>query len=149
MGRPGPDDRTIAEGPSAVGPLDRIRDHLANERTFLAWVRSAIALLGLGFVLARMGLFLRRFAALGGADVRLGAHAGNEFLITGIIFLVFGTILGAGSGWHYDRVRRGIELGQFGPSRGMVLALTAVIAAGGLVIVALVLWRTIELEGGR
>jgi uncharacterized membrane protein YidH (DUF202 family) len=34
---------------------EKIRDHLANERTFLAWVRTALGLIGLGFVLARMG----------------------------------------------------------------------------------------------
>ena len=148
MGSPSQDVPPTTDGPPAGGPLNRIREHLANERTFLAWIRTAIALLGLGFVLARMGLFLRQFAALGGANLRLGAHAGNEFLVTGLVFLVFGTVLGAGSGWHYDRSRREIEAGSFGPSRRMILALTVIIAAGGLVIVGLVLWRTIELGGG-
>lgn len=36
-------------------------DYLAAERTFLAWIRTGIALMGLGFVLARFGLFLREF----------------------------------------------------------------------------------------
>jgi putative membrane protein len=35
------------------------RDHLANERTFLAWVRSCIAIMALGFVVARFGLLIR------------------------------------------------------------------------------------------
>src|SRR5690349_11464639 len=43
----------------------RIADHLANERTFLAWIRTALGLIGLGFVLARMGLFLRNLAMAG------------------------------------------------------------------------------------
>jgi uncharacterized membrane protein YidH (DUF202 family) len=34
---------------------------LANERTFLAWLRTCIAIVGLGFVVARFGLFLREF----------------------------------------------------------------------------------------
>ena len=51
-------------------------NHLANERTFLAWVRTALSLLGLGFVLARMGLFLRQLAVVGGASVHLGAQRG-------------------------------------------------------------------------
>jgi putative membrane protein len=37
------------------------RDYLAAEGTFLAWVRTALALLALGFVLARFGLFLQQF----------------------------------------------------------------------------------------
>jgi uncharacterized protein (DUF302 family)/uncharacterized membrane protein YidH (DUF202 family) len=36
-------------------------DYLAAERTVLAWIRTGIALMGLGFVLARFGLFLQEF----------------------------------------------------------------------------------------
>jgi putative membrane protein len=43
----------------------RTRDYLANGRTFLAWVRTALALIGLGFVLARLDLFLRLAAGRG------------------------------------------------------------------------------------
>ena len=137
---------TQNQTPGRADAPNRTREHLANERTFLAWVRTALALLGLGFVLARMGLFLRQLAAIGGASIRLPAHAGNEFLITGLVFLVLGTALGAGSGWHYDRARKAIDSGQFEAVRLMVIALTAVIAAGGLVIVGLVLWRTLTIE---
>jgi putative membrane protein len=35
----------------------RIRDHLANERTYLAWMRSAIALMGFGVLIARLRMF--------------------------------------------------------------------------------------------
>lgn len=36
----------------------KIRDHLANERTFLAWVRTGVAMMGFGFVVARLRLEL-------------------------------------------------------------------------------------------
>ena len=39
--------------------LGRQREHQANERTFLAWLRTSLALIGFGFVIARFGLFLR------------------------------------------------------------------------------------------
>jgi len=48
----------VAPGPEST----RAREHLANERTLLAWVRTAVALMGLGFVVARFGLFLRQLA---------------------------------------------------------------------------------------
>ena len=79
---------------------NRTRDHLANERTFLAWVRTALGLIGLGFVLARMGLFLAQLAVAGAMPVR-GRHAGQEFIVIGIVFLLLGTMLGGWSGWLY------------------------------------------------
>lgn len=36
-----------------------LRDHLANERTLLSWVRLGLSAAGFGFVVARFGLFLR------------------------------------------------------------------------------------------
>jgi len=119
----------------------RASDHLANERTFLAWVRTSLGLIGLGFVLARMGLFLRQFGATLAAPGALtrDAHAGHEFLLTGVAFLVSGTALGGYSGWLYARNRRALDADQFVPAAGAVLTLTAVVVLGGLVIVALVL----------
>ena len=37
-------------------------DYLANERTYLAWIRTGIAIIALGFVVARFGLFLRELS---------------------------------------------------------------------------------------
>ena len=119
-------------------------NHLANERTFLAWVRTALALLGMGFVLARMGLFLRQLAVVGGASVHLGTHAGREFVVTGVIFLIMGTLLGAWSGVRYDENRRALDADRFEPARLPVLAVVGSVVLGGLVIVGLVLWRTLE-----
>jgi putative membrane protein len=41
-----------------IGPSKQnLRDYLAEERTFLAWIRTGIALMGFGFVVARFGIF--------------------------------------------------------------------------------------------
>ncbi|HEY5336691.1 MAG TPA: DUF202 domain-containing protein [Rhizomicrobium sp.] len=39
-------------------PIQNHRDHAANERTFLAWVRTSVALIGLGFLVERFDLFV-------------------------------------------------------------------------------------------
>ena len=39
-----------------------VSDYLANERTYLAWIRTSIAIIALGFVVARFGLFLRELS---------------------------------------------------------------------------------------
>ncbi|HKF26126.1 MAG TPA: DUF202 domain-containing protein [Candidatus Acidoferrum sp.] len=41
-------------------PKAELRDYLAVERTFLAWIRTGVALMGFGFVVARFGLFLQQ-----------------------------------------------------------------------------------------
>lgn len=140
------DDRKVAS-PEATART--ASNHLANERTFLAWVRTALSLLGLGFVLARMGLFLRQLAVVGGANVHLGAHAGREFVVTGAIFLILGTLLGGWSGLRYDANRRALDADRFEPARLSVLALVGVVVLGGSVIVGLVLWRTLEVGTDR
>jgi putative membrane protein len=137
---------------------EKVRDHLANERTYLAWVRTALGLIGLGFVLARMGLFLRQIAltasaeglagvgAAAGARIGQGLHNGQEFLVTGVVFLVIGTTIGGWSGWHYDRNRRAIDSDRFEAALRPVIALTAVVALGGLVIIGLLIWRMLASE---
>ena len=42
------------------------RVYFAAERTFLAWIRTGLALMGFGFIVARFGLFLREMAAITG-----------------------------------------------------------------------------------
>jgi putative membrane protein len=109
-------------------------------------------MIGLGFVLARMGLFLRQLAvttaaaglAPAGDNPLRTLHAGHEFLVSGVVFLAVGTALGVWSGWLYDRNRRSIDAGRFEPARGSVLALTAVVVLGSLVIIGLVVWRVVE-----
>ena len=46
---------------------------LAAERTLLAWVRTSLAMMGFGFVVAKFGLFLREVAAVNGTPLRPGS----------------------------------------------------------------------------
>jgi putative membrane protein len=117
------------------------REHLANERTFLAWVRTSLALIGLGFVLARMGVFLRELGNAGAPQLQHRIHGGGEFIVSGIIFVLFGTLLGGWAGRRFRRVREGIDEGRFEPALDVVATVTAVVVFGGLVIVVLVIWR--------
>jgi putative membrane protein len=52
--------------PAGGKPGTDLRDYLAEERTFLAWIRTALALTGFGFVVARFGLFLEEIQAARG-----------------------------------------------------------------------------------
>jgi putative membrane protein len=123
---------------------DHTREHLANERTFLAWVRTSLGLIGLGFVLARMGLFLRQLAAVSlvheGHRVRF--QAGHEFLVSGVVFLLIGIAFCGWSAQRYRQNRQAIDTNQFEPAERSIIAVTALVVVGGLVIAGMVVWRT-------
>ena len=58
-------------------------DHFANKRTFLAWIRTGIALMGFGFVIAKFEIFLHIL-------VRESVTSLNKSLIAGEIMIVLG-----------------------------------------------------------
>jgi len=107
----------------------RAAEHLANERTFLAWVRTNIALISLGFVLARLGPWLRES---GGNAPRLASKA----LPLGIGLVGFGTLLTLLAAWRYDAVNREIETGLVKTDRILVWFVTVAIAliSGALIV---------------
>ncbi|MDQ2684830.1 MAG: DUF202 domain-containing protein [Thermoproteota archaeon] len=47
---------------------DRSQQYLANERTFLSWVRTSIALVGLGFIISKFSFFLKEFRLVMGGN---------------------------------------------------------------------------------
>jgi uncharacterized protein (DUF302 family)/uncharacterized membrane protein YidH (DUF202 family) len=78
--------------PAALNHRGALSDYLAAERTFLAWVRSGIALMGFGFVVARFGLLLQelRFSqhAFAAQSQGLSRWFGTALIIVGIAVIV-------------------------------------------------------------
>jgi putative membrane protein len=110
----------------------KAREHLANERTLLAWVRTAIALMGLGFVVARFGLFLREISGLGGAT------AGPESAYSGpigILLVAAGVVATIISTVRFFQARGQIEKGAFVPEAypEIVVVILTLLAGGALV----------------
>ncbi|MFW5921172.1 MAG: YidH family protein [Polyangiales bacterium] len=95
------------------------RDHLANERTFLAWVRTALGLIGLGVLLAKL--------------VQTEAPAAQW---AGLALVLFGGIVLLYSLGRYQRVVSHLEKGSFPiAKRGpMALGILAIGVAIGAVV---------------
>ncbi len=105
------------------------RDHLANERTFLAWVRSCIAIMALGFVAARFGLLIRELGPHAPRRTPVGLSTGF-----GVALVACGAALVALATLRYRRALRAIDRNTYHPSAGLILLLS-----GGSVLVAALL----------
>jgi putative membrane protein len=81
---------------STLGPVREPRVYLAAERTFLAWVRTSLALMGFGFVIARFALFLRAIGIAEGDRPRLRTMVspalGFVMVCLGVIVIVLATV---------------------------------------------------------
>ena len=75
--------RTMDTSPSK--PNANLSDYLAAERTLLAWIRTGLALMGLGFVLARFGLFLRAIQGTA-APVVPATHSASYWFGIGLLW---------------------------------------------------------------
>ena len=113
-----------------------ISDHLANERTALAWIRTAIAVMTLGVAINRFSLFLLEFH-----QVVPGGRAMNRHAETvGIGLVVLGIVLMCSGVWHYLHIADAIEREDFRNRRlAIVLTSLAVLAVGGSALVWLFL----------
>lgn len=94
-----------------------VRDHLANERTLLAWQRTALALVGLGFV-------VDRFAFQGEApdEAWLGTALGLAMILGGAITAIVGV-------WRFRTVEAQIDAADYRPA-----ILAHLVFAGAIVL---------------
>jgi uncharacterized protein (DUF302 family)/uncharacterized membrane protein YidH (DUF202 family) len=91
-----------------------LRDSLAAERTFLAWIRTGLALMGFGFVVARFGLFLRQLEFLQRAP---SASSYGLSLWFGTALIAVGVFTNILSAWHHLRLVRELDRGGPTPAR--------------------------------
>jgi putative membrane protein len=97
-----------------------VREHLANERTVLSWVRTGVGLISLGIVVERAGSFVS--AGTGDPD-ELSGILGVALTLLGCLALVLGSV-------QFLRNRRRISHGEFVPQAAIYL----VVVAGGLIL---------------
>ena len=105
-----------------TGQKAALSDYLAAERTMLAWIRTGLALMGFGFVVARFGLFLQQIEAMQHVAVRQYGLS----LWFGILLIVVGVAVNILSGWRYVHLVR--ELDSASPVRSRFSVHAVVIA---------------------
>ncbi len=111
------------ETPKRRNP-SRVRDHLANERTYLAWMRTAISLMGFGVVIVRLRFFKPPITTTPGNGWKLGLI----FSLVGLATVLLSTS-------HYFAVSHDIDNDTYEPpDRWVILfSITVVLLGAGII----------------
>src|ERR1700733_3951698 len=117
----------------------RATDTLANERTYLAYIRTALAFIAFGFVIARFSLFAREFSTLvhtPNAEPGLSATFGTAMAVFGLVVALLGAR-------RYAATDRGLRIGKIVTMSGMAGYSISLFfgAVGAVVAFALVSYR--------
>ena len=122
---------------AAIDESKRATEYLANERTFLAWIRTSVAVISLGFVLARFSVWVRELSAQRQPQVQV--HRGGISLPIGVAMMILGGALTILAAWRYHVVNRNIEHGKVSADRGLVVLVTVMVAllSVGMIVFAL------------
>ncbi|MGA8669074.1 MAG: DUF202 domain-containing protein [Terracidiphilus sp.] len=125
---------------SNAKPRASLSDYLAAERTLLAWIRTGLALMGFGFVVARFGLFLQQLQLVRGMSPTkvygLSLWLGTALIAVGIVVNLF-------AGFHHLQLVRRLDRGETSSSHSTIqavavaffLALIGVVMAVYLILI--------------
>ncbi len=116
------------------------RVYFAAERTFLAWIRTGLGLMGIGFAVSRFGLFLRQLSA---TDSNLPTRTTGLSLWSGVAVVALGVIVTLSSVLRHIQLIHELSSGTWQPGRvsrdavilGLILAAIGIAMAIYLILV--------------
>ena len=113
------------------------RVHMANERTFLAWVRTSIAIMAFGFVVEKFSLFVKQMAYYLGKEASPPPQGYSS--IIGIVLVGLGVLMGVLAFVRYKTVERQIDEDSYQQSSILsVLLFLSVLSIGVFLLLYLV-----------
>lgn len=117
-----------------------ISNHLANERTFLAWIRTSVGLMAFGFVVVKFSLFVRQVSALIGKE-NLIQNRGYSAVV-GIILVAVGMITSVLSYIRYRKTKKQISEGNYNHSTILLTVITAFIFLVSVLLIVYLIQST-------
>ncbi|OAT79550.1 hypothetical protein A6M21_15635 [Desulfotomaculum copahuensis] len=113
-----------------------IREHLANERTFLAWIRTAVTILAFGFVIEKFSVYLRLLEWQAGVA---SAPAPGTTAYLGVAFSAVAGLVVILAAARYQQTRRQIDQGIYRPSLTADMLLAAILLLVTVLVVVYLL----------
>jgi putative membrane protein len=111
--------------------IEKSREHLANQRTFLAWIRTCIALMGFGFVIVKFTLFLKELSLLlETEDLSLKGYSS----IVGVIMVALGVIIAILAYLQYKKYEYQLNNKSYISSSILSLFITVIIVIAGIIL---------------
>ncbi len=125
--------------------IERYSDHAANERTFLAWIRTAIAIMAFGFLVQKFDLFLRIAAqSLGARSV----SAGHEIVgtVAGLMLIVLGGAMMVFATLRFRKTTLAIEAKELRPGPGgqLDIALVTLLLLLGAILFSYLCYTAVD-----
>lgn len=112
--------------------IDRSRERLANERTFLAWIRTSIALMGFGFVIMKFNLFLKQLSFLIDAST---APEKTPTVNVGVVMVAIGVVVALLAFLQYKKKDAQLRNNYFTSSTTLSLLVTLIMVLGGIFLI--------------
>jgi putative membrane protein len=107
-------------------------DYLANERTFLAWIRTSIALMGFGFVIVKFSLFMRQLSFMMGSNLTIPENRYSAFI--GFVMVSLGAMLATLAYLRYRSIQKQLDADSYFPSPWLSLLVTLLIVTGSILL---------------
>jgi len=107
-------------------------DHLANERTFLAWMRTSIGIMGFGFIVVKFSMFIKHISLL--IEGKITISEMNNSGIIGVLLVVIGVLTAILALVNYKRIKKQLHTGNYSSSNPLTTFLTI-----GMVFISVVL----------
>ena len=117
--------------------MRNVTDHLANERTFLAWIRTSIGIMAFGFVVEKFSLFIKELTTF---LSKTHSHVMPTFLpngssILGITIVALGTFIAVLAFFNYMMITNQINNNTYQPSKKLNFLLMLSILLIGILLV--------------
>ena len=126
----------------AVPSQNDPRVYFAEQRTFLAWIRTGLALMGFGFVVARFGLFLRELTFRNSGSPQASSHTTGPSVWLGTALVIVGVVVNVSAVMTHIRQVRQLRTGEWiaGRISKTAVTLALLLSAAGIGLAVYLIW---------